>query len=67
YQCSNSAVTIMILGQSYTFSKAGQVIKIDQTTNGVRYRGGIVCPSCVEICYDDFTNCPEAAKLYIES
>ncbi|XP_019850942.1 PREDICTED: leishmanolysin-like peptidase [Amphimedon queenslandica] len=66
YQCSNSAVTIMILGQSYTCSRAGQVIQVDQTANGVRYRGGIVCPSCVEICYDDFKNCPEAAELYGE-
>ncbi|XP_019850941.1 PREDICTED: leishmanolysin-like peptidase [Amphimedon queenslandica] len=66
YQCSNSVVTIMIFGQSYTCSRAGQVIQVDQTADGVRYRGGIVCPSCVEICYDDFENCPEAAELYGE-
>ncbi|XP_011410372.1 PREDICTED: leishmanolysin-like peptidase [Amphimedon queenslandica] len=66
YTCSNSVVTVTILGQSYTCSYPGQVMEVDQMTNGNRYTGAIVCPSCVEICYDDFENCPEAAKLYGE-
>ncbi|XP_019856349.1 PREDICTED: leishmanolysin-like peptidase [Amphimedon queenslandica] len=64
YECSNGAVTIFILGQSYHCSQAGEVLTVNQVNNSVTYTGTIICPSCLEICYDDFENCPEAAALY---
>jgi leishmanolysin-like peptidase len=67
YFCSNSQVNIIVLNQTYTCSSPGQVINVNQTTNGVTYTGTLVCPSCVQICYDDFVNCPEAAVLYNNS
>ncbi|XP_019864147.1 PREDICTED: cell wall integrity and stress response component 1-like, partial [Amphimedon queenslandica] len=64
YRCSNGAVTIFILDQSYHCSQAGEVLTVNQVNNSVTYTGTIICPSCLEICYDDFENCPEAAALY---
>ncbi|XP_019863059.1 PREDICTED: uncharacterized protein LOC109591899 [Amphimedon queenslandica] len=64
YECSNGTVTIFILGQSYHCSQAGEVLTVNQVNNSVTYTGTIICPSCLEICYDDFENCPEAAALY---
>uniref|UniRef100_A0A1X7U2R3 Leishmanolysin-like peptidase n=1 Tax=Amphimedon queenslandica TaxID=400682 RepID=A0A1X7U2R3_AMPQE len=51
YECSNGAVTIFILGQSYHCSQAGEVLTVNQVNNSVTYTGTIICPSCLEICY----------------
>ncbi|CAG9760954.1 unnamed protein product [Ceutorhynchus assimilis] len=54
YRCQNGRLNILVGNYSYECYHKNQELSIRITSNGFLHEGGIVCPSCEEICSKEF-------------
>ncbi|CAG9768000.1 unnamed protein product [Ceutorhynchus assimilis] len=62
YRCQNGRLHILVGNYSYECYHKNQEISIRITSNGWLHKGGIVCPSCKEICAKEFESRGEHCK-----
>lgn len=67
YKCENGRLHILVLNYTFECFYKNQVLNINLLSDGWLHKGAIICPSCNEICGQEFKNRGETCKIQEEA